>query len=367
LPVKEGDWVEKGDLLLKINPDLYLSAVNRAEAALNTARSNMSSAKAQVLQAEANMTLAKQQYDRNKKLFSDKVISAAEFEASESQFEIAKANLESAKESVRASEFSIKSAEATVREATDNLKRTTILAPQSGTVTALAKEVGESVMGTGMMAGEIVMKVSDLRAMQVNVEVNESDIIRVNVGDTATVEVDAFLNRQFKGVVTEIGNTALNAMGAGVSMDQVTNFSVKIKILPESYADLQEGKAEDYSPLRPGMSATVDIRTARRENALSIPVKAVTSRLDTTSMARSRRTADTESENTKPILCVFVKDGDKAKIKAVETGIQDSRYIEVLSGLTEQDELLTGPYDAISRYLRNGSRIRIDDKGEKEQ
>lgn len=367
LPVKEGDWVEKGDLLLKVNPDLYLSAVNRAEAALNSARANLATAKARQLQAEASFALNKQQYDRNKKLYADKVISQAEWEASESQFEIAKADLESARENVKASEYAIKSSEATVREAADNLKRTTILAPQSGTVTALAKEVGESVMGTGMMAGEIVMKISDLRSMQVNVEVNESDIIKVNLADTALVEVDAFTGRKFKGVVTEIGNTALNANSAGLGMDQVTNFSVKIRILSESYADLRAEKGEDFSPFKPGMSATVDIQTARKDKVLSVPIKAVTSRLDTTENKRSNRVADAE-ENTVPLLCVFVKNGEKAKIKVIETGIQDSKYIEIKTGLTEGEELITGPYEAVSRYLRNGSRIKLQtDEAPKEK
>jgi len=368
LPVKEGDWVEKGDLLLKVNPDLYLSAINRAEAALNTTRANLATAKARVLQAEASLGLTKQQYDRNKKLFADKVISQAEWEAAESQFEIAKADLESAKENVKAAEYSIKSSEATVREAADNLKRTTILAPQSGTVTALVKEMGESVMGTGMMAGEIVMKVSDLRTMQVNVEVNESDIIKVNLNDTALVEVDAFPGKKFKGLVTEIGNTALNALSGGMSMDQVTNFSVKIQILASSYADMKAEKGEDFSPFKPGMSATVDIQTARKDKVLSIPIKAVTSRLDTTEKARSKRVADVE-ENTVPLLCVFVKNGEKAQIRVIETGIQDSKYIEILKGLKEEEEVVVGPYDAVSRYLRNGSRIKLktdDEPKEKE-
>ena len=234
---KEGDRVG-GDLLVQINPDLYEAALNRAQAAANSARSNLASAKAQHAQANAQFFAAEKNWQRTQQLFRDKVVSQADYDAGEANFISAEATLTAASESIRSAEFAISSAEASVQEARDNLSRTTLLAPQSGTVTALVKEVGESVQGNGFTAGEVVMKVSDLSIMEVDVEVNESDIVRVGMNDEAEVEVDAYLDETFMGSVTEIGNTALNAGLNGFAMDQVTNFSVKVRLQPESYAEL---------------------------------------------------------------------------------------------------------------------------------
>lgn len=364
LPVKEGDIVEQGQLLVRINPDIYNSALNRAEAALNTARSNLSSAKARKAQADAQFITADQSFKRNKKLHEEGVISQAEFDQAMASFEMAKADVIAAEESIRSAEFSIRSAQASRNEAADNLKRTTLIAPQAGTVTALTKEVGESVLGTSMMQGEEIMKVSDLRNMEVNVEVNESDIVRVALGDTALIEIDAYRDEIFKGVVTEISNTALNSLGSSVlSMNEVTNFSVKIRILRTSYEHLMDGKPDSYTPFRPGMSATVDIRT-EIERALSIPIRAVTTRKDTSTtkkrFSRSASNDDDEStEEAEPFLCVFVVDEGKAKLKVVETGIQDSKYILIEKGLQEGDEVITGPYDQVSRKLENGDEVTV--------
>jgi HlyD family secretion protein len=213
LPVKEGDLVQKGQLLVKINPDLYTSALSRAEAALNSSRSNLSSAKARLSQAEAQFNVTNLSFQRQKKLFEDGAISKSELENITSQWETAKAEVTSAQESIHSAQFAIESAQAGVNEAGDNLKRTTILAPMTGTVTALNKELGETVLGNNMMSGEVIMNISALAFMEVNVEVNESDIVRVQLGDTAIVEVDSYKEEKFKGEVTEIGNTALNAIG----------------------------------------------------------------------------------------------------------------------------------------------------------
>jgi HlyD family secretion protein len=369
LPVKEGDLVTKGQLLVKINPDLYMSALSRSEAAMNSAKSNLSSAKARLAQAEAQFKATDQNYQRQKKLFDDGAISKAELETITSQWETSKAEVVAAKESINSAEFAIASAQASVIEASDNLKRTTILAPMTGTVTALNKELGETVLGNSMMSGDIIMKVSSLTFMEVNVEVNESDIVRVALGDTTLVEVDSYKDEEFKGVVTEIGNTALNATGAVMSMDQVTNFSVKIRILPESYPHLMAGKAENYSPFKPGMSATVDIITERADNVLTVPIKAVASRDDTTSRSaaegyRKRQEAKeagmAESENNEPVTVVFVFDeaSGTAVLRAVKTGIQDDKYIQVLSGVNAGDEIITGPYDQVAHQLRSGNEVK---------
>ena len=350
LPVKEGDRVEKGDLLVQINPDLYEAALNRAQAAANSARSNLASARAQQAQADAQFFAARKSWERTQQLFQDRVISQADYDNAEANFRSAEATLTSATESIRSAEFAISSAEASVQEARDNLSRTTLLAPQSGTVTALVKEVGESVQGNGFTAGEVVMKVSDLSIMEVDVEVNESDIVRVGMHDAAEVEVDAYLDQTFAGVVTEIGNTALNAGLNGFAMDQVTNFSVKVRLLPESYAEMLADEAGANSPFRPGMSAKVDVLTREANSALSIPIQSVT----------TREKVDGEDESE---LGVFVlnEDGSVAW-RLVETGIQDNRFIAVISGLEADETVITGPYQSVSRTLEDGDFVEIEEE-----
>ena len=365
LPVKEGDLVQKGQLLVKINPDLYNSAYNRAEAALNSSKSNLSSAKSRLAQAEAQFNVNNLNYQRQKKLFDDGAISKAELENSTSQYETSKAEVEAAKESIHSAQFAIESAMAGVSEASDNLKRTTILAPMTGTVTALNKELGETVLGNNMMSGDVIMNISALTFMEVNVEVNESDIVRVNLNDTTLVEVDSYKNETFKGIVTEIGNTALNAIGDQMSLNQVTNFSVKIRILPESYAHLMEGKGENYSPFKPGMSATVDIITEKSDHALSVPIKAVAARDDTTSASLLDKLNNDNAEDEKPeepYTVVFVRNAetDKAEIRVVKMGIQDDKFIEILEGITENDEIVTGPYEVVSQTLKPGDKLHIE-------
>ena len=356
LPVKEGDAVNKGDLLVQLNPDIYEAALLRAEAALNSAKSNLASSRASVVQGEANQLAAKKAFDRSTALMEQQVISQAEYDQTEASFLTAQATLTSAQESVKGAEFAILSAEASLQEARDNLGRTTLRAPQSGVVTALVKEIGESVQGNGFTAGEVIMNVSDLSTMEVNVEVNESDIVRIELGDEAEIEVDAYLGTTFKGRVTEIGNTALNAIANGFNMDQVTNFSVKVRIDQESYAQLSEGKDENYTPFRPGMSATVDILTARRVDALSAPIQAVTMR--ELGFATQSDEDDTEGTQERAELGVFVLEDGNAVWTPVETDIQDSRHV-VLSGETLQEgtSIITGPYETVSRTLEHGESV----------
>ena len=364
LPVKEGDLVQKGQLLVKINPDLYTSAYNRAEAALNSSKSNLSSAKSRLTQAEAQFNVTNLNFQRQKKLFDDGAISKAELENITSQFETSKAEVEAARESIHSAQFAIESAMAGVNEAADNLKRTTILAPMTGTVTALNKELGETVLGNNMMSGDVIMNISALTFMEVNVEVNESDIVRVNLNDTALVEVDSYKNETFKGIITEIGNTALNAIGEQMNLNQVTNFSVKIRILPESYAHLMTGKGDNYSPFKPGMSATVDIITEKSDRALSIPIKAVAARDDTTSASiLDKLSAEKASDNTpdEPFTVVFVRNQstDVAEIRVVKTGIQDDKFIQITEGVADDEEIITGPYEVVAQSLKPGDKIKV--------
>ena len=386
LNVVEGQNVKKGDLLVKINPDLYISSLNRSEAALNSAKADLGNAKARLLQSESNLKNAKRIYERNKTLFDQGAISEAEYDNRKTEYDQAEAEVEAQIETVKAAEYRIKSAAATRNEAFDNLKRTTIYAPENGTVSGLEVEKGERVVGTGQMAGTHMMDIAQMDVMEVNVDVNESDIVRVSMGDTALIEVDAYIDRKFKGVVTEIANAASG--NSTLSMDQVTNFEVKIRILSSSYSDILN---ENVSPFKPGMSATVEIQTQTVKMVMAIPIEAVTTREDTSSTAksydkyrkkgkRSRDSGDSEegseeaeakrskssddTEEPESYTVVFVVDNGKAKIKVVETGIQDDRYIEVKSGLDEDDEVITGPYDQVSRKLINGASIEISSKEE---
>ena len=354
LPVKEGDVVQKDDLLVQLNPDIYEAALLRAEASLNSAKSNLASARAQVAQGEANQFAAKKAFERAEALFEQKVISQAEYDQTEASYLTANANLTSATESVRSAEYAIRSGEASLQEAKDNLSRTTLLAPQAGVVTALSKEIGESVQGNGFTAGEVILNVSDLSVMEVNVEVNESDIVRIHLGDEAEIEVDAYLGETFKGVVTEIGNTALNAGMNGFSMDQVTNFSVKVRLASESYAHLSEGTND--TPFRPGMSATVDILTARVEGALSAPIQAVASRNAGFGAEESEEGASADGEVE---LGVFVLNDGEVHWTPVETGIQDARHVVLSGKLKEGTTVVTGPYDVVSRSLNHMDAVEL--------
>ena len=354
LPVKEGDIVAKGDLLVQLNPDIYDAALLRAEAGLNSAKSNLASARAQVAQGEANQLAAEKAFQRAEALLAQKVISQAEYDQTEASYLTANANLTSANESVRSAEYAIRSGEASLQEAKDNLSRTTLRAPQAGVVTALVKEIGESVQGNGFTAGEVIMNVSDLSTMEVNVEVNESDIVRIHLGDEAEIEVDAYLGETFQGTVTEIGNTALNAGMNGFSMDQVTNFSVKVRLNRDSYDHLTEG--DEDTPFRPGMSATVDILTARATDVLSAPIQAVTSR-DAGFGSDEEEAAD--NENAEAELGVFVLDDGKVQWTPVETNIQDSRYVAITGELDAGTTVVTGPYDVVSRSLKQGDEVEV--------
>ncbi|MFN4762452.1 efflux RND transporter periplasmic adaptor subunit [Gillisia sp. Q332] len=338
LPVVEGQLVEKGDLLVRINPDIYQSSLLRSRAGLQNVRANYA-------QSEANLKEAKANYDRNKTLFERGVISKAEWDRAVAAFEVAEA-------AKNAAFYSMQSASATVTEATDNLARTSIFSPMRGTISKLAVELGERVVGTQQMAGTEIMRVANLANMEVEVDVNENDIVKVSVNDSTIVEVDAYLKREFKGVVTEISNSAIE----GLTADQVTNFKVKVKILKSSYEDLLEGKPENYSPFRPGMTATVDIITRKKDNVIGVPISAIVIKNDTTSTP-GKKPADALTD--KKFETVFVKDGNQAKLRVVTTGIQDNRNIEIVSGLKEGETVITGPYNTVTKSLKDGDEVQV--------
>ncbi len=365
LNVKEGDFVHKGDMLAKIDPQVYVSNYDRARAALKSSQANEAQAKARFTQSKAQFNKTKLDFQRSEKLWKQQVISDAEYDAAKSSYEVSQAEVKAAEESYKASQFQVNSAKASLKEAQENLNRTSIFAPNDGTVSRLSVEVGERVTGASQFSsGTEIMRIANLNVMEVNVEVNETDIVRVALLDTALIEVDAYLDRKFKGVVTEI---ATSANTTGTSVDQVTNFDVKIRMLKSSYNDLIKKGNTISSPFRPGMSATVEIQTETVTGALSVPIQAVTTRADTTGKTKSamekREEKHAKQENNqKAQEYVFVVKADKAKLVPVKTGVQDNMYIEITEGLKEGDKVIVAPYRAVSKKLKNNDEVTVVDK-----
>lgn len=363
LPVVEGMKVSTGDLLVKINPDLYQASVSRAQAGLNSAKANMANSKARLSQSKARFINADENYKRQLKLNKDGVVSDSDFDRVKSEFEVAKAEVAAAEESLKAAQFNVKSAQATVKEANDNLKRTTIYAPMNGTVSKLNVELGERVVGTAQMAGTELMRVADLTQMEVHVEVNESDIVRVKIGDKATVEVDAYLNRKFTGVVKEIANSS--ASSNIQSTNEITVFNVEISIDRASYEDLIDAKNPHLSPFRPGMSANVEILTNERENVVMVPIQSVTIRPDSSeNVKRTVKISLEEYEDDELFEVIFVLEDGKAVMKKIKTGIQDTKNIEVIEGVSEGEIVISGPYSIVSNKLLNGDKVEKKSKEE---
>lgn len=365
MKVKEGDQVKKGDLLCRIKPDLYVSAIDRVSATVNTTKANLSTNKAQLDQAKANLASTEAIYKRNQKLFEQAAISQQEFETAKAQYESSKANVSAMEANVNAGEYNIQSTQASLKEANTNLEKTFIYAPVDGTISKLSVEKGERVVGVSGMAGTEILRLANLNEMEVSVEVNENDIIKVHKNDTALIEVDAYMDKKFKGIVTEIANSSNST---GISVDQVTNFVVKIRMLRESYEYLI---AENNPvPFRPGMSASVDIQTTRVYNVMSVPIQAVTTRnKDSINVAVDGDDRDVKVKNdndekqqkphdTKVTELIFVLVNGQAKQMTVTTGIQDNDYIEIKSGINKGDEIISGPYSAVSKTLRDGTKVK---------
>jgi HlyD family secretion protein len=358
LVVREGDEVVKGQYLLKIKPEAYQMARNRAQASLMNSRARQK-------QSEAQLEMANLDFKRSKQLYEDDAISTSEYEQSLTNYNTALADKE-------ASEFSVMSAQATVDEADESLTKTSIYAPMTGTISSLSVELGERVVGTSMMSGTEMLRIANLSRMEVEVEVNENDIVRVTNRDTALIEVDAYPDTKFKGVVSEI---PVSANTTGVTTDQVTNFMVKILVLAESYED--KISESNLYPLRPGMSATADIQTDRRTGIYSIPIQAVSTRMDTTGTAAVKEDqqigqvssdgsvsnvalpSEKKGSRDEPMVVVFVVSEGKAWMKEVKTGIQDNSYIEITEGLDPDAEIIIAPYSAISRQLKDDLSVEV--------
>ncbi len=327
LYVKDGDYVHQGQLLAKINPQIYQSQQERIAASVDQSKAQLANAKASKAQADARLISEEATYKRNVNLHNQKVISDAEFEASKSSYDVAKAQVESAIQSVKAAEFAITSALASLKESNDNLNKTVILAPKEGTIYGVKVERGERVVGTSQMAGTEMMRIADLNFMMVIVDVNENDIVHVLRGDTSTIEVDAYPGKKFKGVVFEIANAAKSSVT--VSTDQATNFEVKIRIAASSYSEIKAKLAANESPFRAGMNATVDIETGKKDNALCVPIECVTTR-DKNEKDKKTTTDKTIISKDDMEQVIFVTDSiGKAKKIVVKTGMQDDKNIEI--------------------------------------
>ncbi len=352
LYVAEGDTVKEGQLLLKINPDIYVTQRDRANAGVNSSQSNYKTSEAQLTQAKARMTEQKAMFFRSKQLYQDQVLSQAEFEAATSAYTVAQSEVKAAEQRLSAAKYGIDNAQASLNEANKALGRTSIYAPSGGVVSALNNEKGERVVGTAQMAGTEIMVISNFSNMQVIVDVNENDILQVKKGDTAVVEVDAYADRTFKAIVTEISRSANNAGGQPMSADQVTNFQVKVRLLKISYEDLLETSA---APFLPGMSANVEIQTAIKKGINCLPIEAVGTRAqDVDSLQSTQSTGQDELDEI-----VFSVVNGKALKHIVKTGIQDSRYIEIVTGLDGVSDIVVGPYDAVSKKLEAGKKVEI--------
>jgi HlyD family secretion protein len=374
--VKEGDSVRKGQLLLKIKPENYLSAVDRFKAGVNQSKATSEQTKSAIARAESQLLRAQMDFNRQKQLLEDKVISQSDFETSETNLKIARQDLDASKSSFEASRFGINSAEAALKDADENLRKTNIYAPMSGIVSKLAVELGERVVGTSQMAGTELLRIANLNNMEVRVNVNENDIVKVGLGDTVVVDVDAYSasGKKFKGLVTQIANTAngLGTSAAGAassnSTESVTEFEVRISILPISYRSLIDVKKGLKYPFKPGMTATVDIVTAAKSNVLAVPISAVTTR----TKAKEAKNEEPENEfdnlgnaetqtgpKEKPKEIVFVIDKGQTKQVEVKTGITDTNLglIEIQTGLSANQEIVSGPYEEVSKKLKDGSKV----------
>lgn len=326
LPVVEGQSVKKGDLLCRIKPDSYISYRERAGASVQSAR-------AQAAQANANYLQQKLNFERMEKLYKDSAVSSADFERARTEFQVAESQLKGAR-------YSVASAEASLREADQNLLKTTIYAPLTATVSRLSVELGERVVGTAQMAGTELMRLANMERMEAWVEVSESDIVGVHLADTAVVHIDSYPDTTFRGLVTHIANTAIDA----ASKDQVTSFEVRIRLLPESYSYLVKGAGD--SPFKPGMSVSVDIQTQRADSTLAVPIECVTLWRGNDKNKKLQRQE-----------VVFTVNNDTARMLNVRTGIQDREYIQIVEGLTDSAKVISSPYSAISKTLSNGDRV----------
>jgi len=359
LDIHEGDSVVKGQVLVKINPAVYNSMVSQAAASVEQSKATEDNSKEMIAQAESQYDLALATYKRNKKLFEQKVISQLEFEQGEASFKSAKASLDAAKASASGGRYGIQGAVANLNTARENLQKTTVVAPTSGIISELLVKKGERVLGTAQMAGTEMLTIADMSRIEVRVDVSETDISKVKIGDTTSIDADAYRNRKFKGIVSKIAvSSTKSGTSTGTSTDQVTNYTVYILILSSSYADLAAKMGKGKFPFKPGMSASVEIQTNRQDNILSVPVNAVTTR-DWPDSTRNKNSALSASENIRQVVFVYDSKSQAVSIRDVKTGLQDNKYLQVTEGLQDNEEVVIAPYGAIARTLKDKARVKV--------
>jgi HlyD family secretion protein len=371
LNVAEGDSVKKGQVLAQIYGDIYTTQRDQAAAIVNQQEAQMADAQASLGALEAQLDQAKKTYDMQKQLYDQKVISRNEFNTADAAYKTAQANLNAAKQGIKASKASVQSAKAALQKANKDISLATLRSPMDGVVSLLSVKKGERVVGSSMMAGTEMMRIADMSKIEVRVDVGENDVPKVRLGDSATIEVDAYNDRKFSGVVTQIAssnNGAATQNDLSNTSTDVTNYKVYIRLNPNSYKDLiDEGRRKRF-PFRPGMSASADIQTKTHTNVLSIPINAVTTRerVDSNKIGGNPASNDQTdlnnnySANNDLDIVVFVVQPDgTVKKQTVKTDIQDINYIEITDGLKEGDEVVTGPYDVVSKTLKNGDKVKV--------
>lgn len=372
LNVQEGDSVKKGEVLAKIYGDIYNTQRQQAVAIVNQQQAQMADAQASLGALEAQLDQAKKTYDMQKQLYEEKVISRNEFNTADAAYKTAQANLNAAQQGVKASKAGVQSSQAALQKANKDLSLATLRSPMDGIVSLLSVKKGERVVGSSMMAGTEMMRIADMGKIEVRVDVGENDIPKVRLGDSATIEVDAYNDRKFTGVVTQIAssnNGAATQNDLSNTSTDVTNYKVYIRLNPDSYKDLIDPTHKKRFPFRPGMSASADIQTKTHTNVLSIPINAVTTREKNDSTgnkvgnppaADQTDISNNNSGGNDLDVVVFVVGADsKVKKQKVKTDIQDINYIEITDGLKEGDEVVTGPYDVVSKTLKNGDKVKI--------
>lgn len=373
LNVQEGDSVRRGQVLAKIYADIYTTQRDQASAVVSQERARVDNARAQLPGLKAARDFAQRTFDRQKQLLDEKVISRAEFEQAQNALQSAEANYNAALETVRGGQAGVASAQASLQRANKDLSRTSVLAPMDGIISLLNVKKGERVVGNSMMAGTEMMRIADMNKIEVRVDVGENDIPKVSLGDSALVEVDAYSNRKFRGIVTQIASSSvLAAQQTQLSTStDVTNYKVYIRLLPSSYNDLIDPSRPKSFPFRPGMSASADVQTNTKTNVVAVPINAVTTREKgtdnvgnqnktekTTEQGMQETEKSTLSSDLDEVVFVMQPDGTVKKVK-VKTNIQDINYIEVTSGLNEGVQVVSSPYNVISKTLKDGMKVKI--------
>jgi HlyD family secretion protein len=371
LNVQEGDSVRKGQVLARIYADVYSSQRDQAASQVAQSQATVANSAASLEALRAQLDQDKTVYSRNKELFDQKVISKAEFEQYETKYRSSQAQLNAALQNIRSLQAGVQGTRTQLTMANKNLGRATLVAPMSGVISMLNVKKGERVVGTAQMAGTEMMRVADMSALEVRVDVGENDIVKIGIGDSADVEVDAYNNRKFKGIVTQIASSTKGGGLAAQATNDVTNYEVHIRLDPSSYTDLMDPSKPKKFPFRPGMNASADIKTKRKDGVVAVPITSVAARVkgsDQNLDEKKKETNKDSDENTDDEAAItddleevvfIVKPDGKVEKKIVTTGIQDINYIEVLTGLTGNEEVVSAPYNAISKTLRQGTKVTV--------